>query len=136
LFLDFPSFLAEGRGLINGLYALFRNPFLQTSTHWVFEGLQGGIMIVWDVDNIKCGGCANRITQKLQAIVGVTKVSVDIEQSQIHFEANESVVADVEHTLISLGYPRSGTTSGLSAVGADVRSVVSCAIGRLQREDV
>ncbi len=93
-------------------------------------------MITWDSDNIKCSGCANRISQKLQAIAGVTQVVVDVARGQIHFDAPESCLLDVEKILITLGYPRVGTTSGLSAVAADVRSVVSCAIGRLQSDEL
>lgn len=89
-------------------------------------------MIVWDIDNIKCGGCANRISQKLQSLNDVRAVSVDVAQGQLSFEAPDSRLAEVEQMLVSLGYPRAGTTTGLAAVGADVRSVVSCAIGRMQ----
>jgi copper chaperone len=91
-------------------------------------------MIVWHIDNVKCGGCANRIRQKLQVIAGVTDVRVDVEQAQLHFDAPDERLADIEAILSALGYPRTGTTLGLAAVGADVRSVVSCAIGRFQSE--
>jgi len=91
-------------------------------------------MIVWDIDNIKCGGCANRITQKCQALADVSNVVIDVEKGQIRFDAPEERLADVEKTLTALGYPRAGTITGLAAVGADVRSVVSCAIGRLQSD--
>jgi copper chaperone len=91
-------------------------------------------MTTWDIDNVKCGGCAKRIVQKLQDIDGVSAVNVDVDQGQVSFDADESRVTEVEKLLQSLGYPRTGTTAGLSAVGADVRSVVSCAIGRLQSD--
>jgi copper chaperone len=91
-------------------------------------------MIIWHVDNVKCGGCANRIRKKLQAIAGVTDVRVDVEQAQLYFDAPDERLADIEAVLLVLGYPRTGTTLGLAAVGADVRSVVSCAIGRFQSD--
>jgi len=89
---------------------------------------------VWDIDNVKCAGCARRIVQKLQSLAGVDHVIVDVEKGQVRFDASEANLGDVENRLITLGYPRAGTTRGLAAAGADVRSVVSCAIGRLQAD--
>lgn len=92
------------------------------------------MMIAWDVDNLKCAGCASRIVNKLQRIQGVLSVVVDVDKGLVTFNAPDDRLAEVEQTLLTLGYPRSGTVKGLSAVGADVRSVVSCAIGRLQND--
>jgi copper chaperone len=91
-------------------------------------------MFIWQVDNIKCGGCAKRIVQKLQSLAQVDQVRVDVALGQVSFEASGGQQEQVADMLTSLGYPRSGTTSGLSSVSADVRSVVSCAIGRLQSD--
>lgn len=89
-------------------------------------------MICWTVDNLKCGGCETRVTSALSAIEGVTQVAVDAAQGQVCFEANEDRFATIESTLLRLGYPRTGQVTGLAAVKADVMSVVSCAIGRVQ----
>jgi len=91
-------------------------------------------MVSWQIDNVKCGGCARRIRQQVAALAGVSRVSVDIESATISFDAADNVQLMVAETLAALGYPRSGSVSGLGAVAADVRSVVSCAIGRLQSD--
>jgi copper chaperone len=91
-------------------------------------------VITWSLDNVKCSGCANRIIQKLQALDHVSAVALEVNQGALSFEAPQSSWSDIEKTLVALGYPRSGTTTGLAAVSADVRSVVSCAIGRFQSD--
>lgn len=91
--------------------------------------------MIWTVDNLKCAGCAKRILQKLHSISGVSAVKVDVAQGQIYFEAADDLFPVIEKNLITLGYPRTGTTSALSSLEADVRSIVSCAIGRMQTEN-
>lgn len=91
-------------------------------------------MTTWSLDNVKCSGCANRISQKLQAMDQVSAITLDVNQGTVSFEAPESCWSDIERALVALGYPRAGTTAGLAAVSADVRSVVSCAIGRFQSD--
>lgn len=92
-------------------------------------------MMEWKVDNIKCGGCAGRIRQQLLSLVGVSDVHVDVEQGVVRVEADSEQASAILARLKRLGYPLTGTTSGLAAVEADVRSVVSCAIGRLHADE-
>jgi copper chaperone len=92
-------------------------------------------MMEWKVDNIKCGGCAGRIRQQLLSLVGVSDVQVDVEQGVVRVEADADQFPAILARLKRLGYPLTGTTSGLAAVEADVRSVVSCAIGRLHADE-
>lgn len=91
-------------------------------------------MMEWQVDNIKCGGCVGRIRQQLLTLEGVSDVQVDVEQGVVRVEADAEQETAILARLKRLGYPLSGSTSGLAAVEADVRSVVSCAIGRLQSD--
>ncbi len=91
-------------------------------------------MMQWTVDNIKCGGCASRIRQQLLTLPGVDEVQVDVEQGLVRVEGDAEQSAAILARLKRLGYPLTGSTSGLAAVQADVRSVVSCAIGRLQSD--
>jgi copper chaperone len=89
---------------------------------------------IWQVDNIKCGGCAGRIRQQLSKLAGVSLVEVDVGLAQVRVEADEASENLILAELARLGYPLSGTSQGLSAIQADVRSFVSCAIGRMQSE--
>ncbi|BCN92649.1 hypothetical protein THMIRHAM_04340 [Thiomicrorhabdus immobilis] len=92
------------------------------------------------VENIKCGGCANSIKQKLTAIEAVQAVDVDIEAGLVSFEIDdqqvsqensEQVLSAVKQQLASMGYPEVGSVEGLKAVGAKAKSFVSCAVGKM-----
>ncbi|MCO6494489.1 MAG: heavy-metal-associated domain-containing protein, partial [Bacteroidetes bacterium] len=43
------------------------------------------------VDNIKCGGCANTVTKKLNAYEGVTDVAVNVEEGRVSFSAPDNL---------------------------------------------
>lgn len=89
-------------------------------------------MIIFNVDNIKCGGCVNSIQRQLSTIDGVNAVTVDVAEGRVTVDAASELTDTVRQALARLGYPESGTTTGVAAIGADLRSVVSCAIGRVQ----
>jgi copper chaperone len=90
------------------------------------------------VDNIKCGGCASQIERKLGQIDGVASVTVSVEEGLVVLQtdektdgqASESSLDAARAQLASMGYPVTGTVSGLSALGAKAKSFVSCAIGK------
>jgi copper chaperone len=85
------------------------------------------------VENIKCGGCANTIKTRLQEMDAVQSVSVDIASGQVSVDGDESHRAEVAARLLSLGYPESGTAEGIRAATAKAKSFVSCAIGRIEK---
>jgi len=86
---------------------------------------------VIEVENIRCGGCANTITHSLQKLDGVSSVSVDIENGRVTvttaMDDREQLVAALLHH----GYPEKGSAEGLQAAKAKAKSFVSCAIGKL-----
>ncbi len=88
-----------------------------------------------EVENIKCGGCANSIRKRLLEIDGVTEVAVDIEAGVVTVSAPEAVRDTLVATLEKLGYPQRGSVAGLKAAGAKAKSFVSCAVGRLSDEE-
>lgn len=83
------------------------------------------------VENIKCGGCANTITTKLNSMDKVNSSEVDVENGTITVNADESTKEQVTQLLLKIGYPESGTAAGLKAVKAKAKSFVSCAIGKM-----
>jgi copper chaperone len=91
-------------------------------------------MIAIEVENIKCGGCANSIRKKLEALEGVDAVEVDVEAGVVSVEAPESALSEVKQALAKMGYPEVGSAEGLSALGAKAKSFVSCATGKLDKE--
>jgi len=96
----------------------------------------GFIMVSVAVENIKCGGCANGIKQKLIQIEGVKQVGVEIEPGLVEVEFEdahdeESLLSKVKAQLASMGYPEVGSVEGLKAAGAKAKSFVSCAVGKM-----
>lgn len=88
------------------------------------------------VENIKCGGCANGIQQKLLTIDGVENVRVEVEAGLVSYtpvsSANaEETMNQVKQKLASMGYPEVGSIEGLKAAGAKAKSFVSCAVGKM-----
>jgi len=83
------------------------------------------------VENIKCGGCANTITSKLNTMDIIDSCKVDVENGIVSINGDISGKADVAQMLLKLGYPESGTAEGLKAAKAKAKSFVSCAVGRM-----
>ena len=81
------------------------------------------------IDNLKCGGCVNTVTKKLQEMEGVDNVNVVLKTSvvEIELEKNISREALIEK-LSKWGYPEMGTSNLVQKA----KSYVSCAIGRLE----
>lgn len=81
------------------------------------------------VQNLKCGGCANTITNKLSSLPNVTDVKIDVEESLVSFEyIDELTFESVIETLKISGYPQDGDENSF---GTKAKSFVSCAIGRM-----
>lgn len=83
------------------------------------------------VENLKCGGCANTIRKSLTDMDGVSSVEVDADVKTVTFAGVDTVRTAVLAKLKSLGYPEKGTTQGLESGVATAKSFVSCAIGRM-----
>ena len=86
-----------------------------------------------DVENIKCGGCANTIMKTLGKLDGVERVNVDIEQGRVSVDATGENREQLVSTLLQSGYPEKGSAEGIKAVKAKAKSFVSCAIGRISQ---
>jgi copper chaperone len=84
-----------------------------------------------EVENIKCGGCANTIETRLRKLEGVTQVNVEIEHGRVSVDAADDSREQLVRTLLQSGYPEKGTTDGIKAATAKAKSFVSCAIGKI-----
>ena len=85
----------------------------------------------FDVENIKCGGCARSIEKALRADARVSRVAVDPAQGTVLIEASEDLRAEAAATLARIGYPEKGSVEGIKAAAAAAKSFVSCAVGRM-----
>jgi len=85
-----------------------------------------------EVENIRCGGCANSIRKKLIQDTQIESVAVDIEQQTVIIQTEaENIRAKSIQKLVNLGYPEKGSVAGLDALKGKAKSVVSCAIGKV-----
>ena len=81
------------------------------------------------IQNLKCGGCANTITKNNVVLGGITNVTVNVEESTVTFNyETEAQLVEVKEKLKTLGYPEDGATNSL---GSKAKSYVSCAIGKM-----
>ena len=93
---------------------------------------------MFEVENIRCGGCANTITKKLKEINGVMKVDVKVEDKQVLVTTKPNTDTEIHHALseklLKLGYPEVGTV-GANNLKTKATSVVSCAIGKVANKN-
>lgn len=81
---------------------------------------------IYEIQNIRCGGCANTITKALgEEFEGVV---VDVASKTVTVELkDESQIAKGAELLKKLGYPLTDEESGMVD---KAKSFVSCAIGK------
>ncbi len=83
-----------------------------------------------NIQNIRCGGCANNISQKLKTLQGVEAVHVKIDQEIVAIQGNQSLNLQlIKETLFNLVYPLKTEKNSLLT---QAKSVKSCAIGKLK----
>jgi len=86
----------------------------------------------FEVENVKCGGCANTLIKALKDEFGEVEVDLEVTPRKITLELEESNKENLKLKLRSLGYPLSDDElSTLQNVGAKAKSFVSCAIGKM-----
>jgi copper chaperone len=90
---------------------------------------------IW-IDNLKCGGCANTIKKNVKSFKGVEQVMVNPESEMISIAHNNPLdLIAIKLRLKELGYPEKGTTEGFEKLSTGIKSYVSCAIGRLSKDE-
>jgi copper chaperone len=88
------------------------------------------------VENLKCGGCANTIKNGIREISGVKEVLVNPDEQWVEIKHEGAIDLDaILEKLKAMGYPKVGTTEGLEKFGRNLKSYVSCAIGRIEGEN-
>jgi len=85
-----------------------------------------------EVENIRCGGCANTISKKLLGNDAIESVDVQIEDQIVVVETtDEAGKQSAIDILLGLGYPEKGSVEGIAALKGKAKSVVSCAVGKM-----
>lgn len=81
------------------------------------------------VQNLKCGGCANTITTKLSHIENISDISIEVEKSEITFDYDSEItLLYAKEALKNAGYPEINDANSLIT---KAKSYVSCAIGKV-----
>ena len=85
----------------------------------------------FEIDNLKCGGCEKTILKGLNALDGVADVSVDHELQMVSLHAERAMRQTILDKLQDMGYPEKGSIEGFEAGVSNIKSYVSCAIGKM-----
>lgn len=88
-----------------------------------------------EVENIKCGGCASSIKTKLNKTDGVDSADVDVENGSVTVKADTVAKDKIIASLKSMGYPEVGSVEGLANAKAKATSFVSCAVGKMNKDN-
>lgn len=85
-----------------------------------------------EVENVKCGGCANTLITSLKEEFGNVEVNLDVNPRKITLDLEDSKKEALKLKLRSLGYPLSSDDlSGFQKATTTAKSFVSCAIGKM-----
>ena len=87
----------------------------------------------FQVQNVKCGGCANTLREKLVKTFGEVEVNLEVEPREITLDIDEERIGELGSALKQLGYPFVGEEMGfVDTASTKAKSFVSCAIGKMQ----
>ncbi|NKQ41088.1 MAG: heavy-metal-associated domain-containing protein [Sulfurovum sp.] len=90
---------------------------------------------IFEVHNVKCGGCANTLKTKLKEQFGEVEVDLTVEPRKITVDMKDSQMDALAKALRGLGYPLTTEEMGfLDSTTAKAKSFVSCAIGKMGSE--
>ena len=90
-------------------------------------------MKIVQVENLKCGGCANTIKKGLISIDGIETVDIAIDTSEIAIHTDdEGIITSAIKKLSSMGYPQVGDPNSMLK---KAKSYVSCAVGKMNQEE-
>ncbi len=85
---------------------------------------------------MKCGGCASSIKKGLRSFSEVSEVVVDVENESVEITHKDGLpIEKLKEKLSAMGYPEKGTLEGFDKFAANAKSYVSCAIGKISKED-
>ena len=81
------------------------------------------------IQNLKCGGCANTITKKINELPGIEQINVDTESKTVTVTHSKTTnVEDIKQVLRKNGYPEVGEENNFINKAT---SMFSCATGKL-----
>ena len=86
----------------------------------------------FEVNNVKCGGCANTLIKALKDEFGNVEVDLEVFPRKITLDIEEDKKETLKLKLRNLGYPLvTDELSGFEKATTTAKSFVSCAIGKI-----
>lgn len=86
----------------------------------------------FEVFNVKCGGCAATLKNKLANEFGEVEVNLEVIPRKITLNIEDKDMDKLSKALRNLGYPlASEEMSFMDNTSAKAKSFVSCAIGKM-----
>ncbi|QOP42214.1 heavy-metal-associated domain-containing protein [Sulfurimonas marina] len=87
----------------------------------------------FQVENVKCGGCANTLITKLKEDFGEVEVNLDVLPREISLDIKDENIETLRTALKKLGYPMSDEKlSFIDSNATKAKSFVSCAVGKFE----
>ena len=87
---------------------------------------------ILEVQNVKCGGCANTLKKALLGDYGEVEVNLDKMPREITIDIDDDNLEVLKFKLRSLGYPLvTDELSTFQTINTKAKSFVSCAIGKM-----
>jgi copper chaperone len=91
---------------------------------------------IFEIDNLKCTGCASSIMKALRSFPELHNPDVNVEEGTVAFTFPQGFnIQNVKDKLEGIGYPEKGSLSGLKKAGVNALSYLSCAIGKFTSEE-
>jgi len=92
---------------------------------------------IFQVENVKCSGCANTLQTKLEEKFGAIEVNLETIPREITLDIDENRINELKVALKGLGYPLSSQKLGvIESTTTKAKSFVSCAIGKVERDSI
>ncbi len=84
-----------------------------------------------EIQNLKCHGCANTISTRINNIEGIDEIIVNNDDNTVAFtHLSNQQLEDAKTLLSKLGYPIVGDNNPITK---KAKSFVSCAVGRMNK---
>ncbi|MCK9337685.1 MAG: heavy-metal-associated domain-containing protein [Arcobacteraceae bacterium] len=86
----------------------------------------------FEVENVKCGGCASTLKKSLKDEFGEVEVNLDTMPRIITLDIDDTKIDTLKLRLRKLGYPLvTDELSTMQNLQTKAKSFVSCAIGKM-----
>ena len=87
---------------------------------------------IFQVENVKCGGCASTLKSKLFDNFGDIDVNLETTPREITLSIKDENISALRQSLRALGYPMSDEKLNfVDNTTAKAKSFVSCAVGKI-----